>query len=180
MRTVGKVLLAAMATYGSAMYGIAPSVAHVVAMPEGGPAGQFIAISFLVGEGCAGSATRAVRIEIPASIRMAKPQPKSGWTVQLDKQPLDKPVATEGGPRRERVAAITWRGGSIADEEFDQFTVLLRLPAQAGPVYFPVVQTCEKGEAKWIEVPGPDAAAHGLAYPAPVVKVTAAAEKHGH
>lgn len=180
MRTVGKVLIAAMAAYGAALYGIAPSVAHVVAMPDGGAAGQFIAISFWVPEGCRGSATRAVRIEIPGGIRMAKPQPKSGWTLQLEKQPLDKPVATEGGPRRERVSAIIWRGGSIADDEFDQFTVLLRLPAEPGPVYFPVVQTCDKGEAKWIEVPGPNTAAHGLEFPAPVVKVTAAKEAHGH
>jgi uncharacterized protein YcnI len=180
MRRPAKVLIATAAVCAAAIYGVAPSVAHVIAMPETGAAGQFLAVSFWVPEGCVGSATRGVRIEIPADIRMAKPQPKSGWTLQIEKQPLTKPVATEGGPRSERVSAITWRGGSVTDDEFEQFTVLVRLPSQPGPVFFPVVQSCEKGEAKWIEVPGPDTAKHGLSYPAPVLKVTAAKEGHGH
>lgn len=180
MRRAMKVMVGAMAAYGAAMYGIAPGVAHVVAMPDSGAAGQFIAVSFWVPESCGGSPTHSLRIEIPEGVRMAKPQPKAGWTLEIEKQPLAKPVAAEGGPRRERVSAITWRGGLVKDDEFEQFTVLVRLPTEPGPVYFPAVQTCEKGDAKWVQVPAPGASEHGLEYPAPAVKVTAAKETHGH
>lgn len=173
------VTMAAFAS-ATAMLAVTSSDAHVVVAPESGLTGQFLVLSFWVPEGCAGSSTRAVRVEIPSSIRMAKPQPKNGWTLEIGKQPIAQPIKTESGPITERVSTITWSGGSVTDEQFEQFAVLVRLPAQAGPVFFPVVQTCEKGEAKWTEVPATPATTHELAYPAPVLKVTAGGKSHAH
>lgn len=51
--------------------------AHVVVMPETAPAGRPMTITFLVPEGCAGSATTALRIEIPPNVTLAKPQRRS-------------------------------------------------------------------------------------------------------
>jgi len=157
-----------------------PAAAHVVVSPDSLPASTFAAVSFWAPEGCAGSPTTAVRIEIPQSVAVAKPQPKAGWTLELVKEPLAKPVIGEGGLIKERVTAVVWRGGQVPDDQFEQFTVLIRTPTQAGPVYFPAVQTCQQGEARWVEVPSADTAGKGLSKPAPALKVTPAAHGAPH
>jgi uncharacterized protein YcnI len=158
----------------------AEAAAHVVVSPDNLPAGTFATVSFWTPEGCAGSPTTAVRIEIPKSVAMAKPQAKAGWRLELVKEPLAKPIIGEGGLIKERVAAVVWRGGPVPDDQFEQFTVLIRTPGEAGPVYFPALQTCEKGEARWAEIPSADTAGKGLAKPAPVLKVTPAAHGAPH
>lgn len=156
------------------------AAAHVVVSPDSLPAATFAAVAFWAPEGCAGSPTTAVRIEIPKGVALAKPQAKTGWTLELIKEPLAKPVIGEAGLIRERVAAVVWRGGSIPDDQFEQFTILIRTPAEPGPVYFPAIQTCQQGGARWVEVPSADAAGKGLAKPAPVLKVTPAAHGAPH
>lgn len=156
------------------------AAAHVVVSPEALPAATFATVSFWAPEGCAGSPTTAVRIEIPKTVAMAKPQAKAGWTLELVKEPLAKPIIGEAGLIKERVAAVVWRGGSVPDDQFEQFTILIRTPSEAGPAYFPAVQTCEKGEARWVEVPSAETAGKGLAKPAPVLKVTPAAHGAPH
>ena len=122
--------------------------------------------------GCAGSATTALRVEIPQSITVAKPQPKPGWTIDIEREPLTTPVKGEGGKMlTQRVKAITWRGGPLPDEDWDQFGVMAKLPDAPGKLYFPVIQTCQTGEDRWTEVPAPGETTR-LAHPAPVLTVT--------
>lgn len=156
------------------------AAAHVVVSPDTLAAATFAAVSFWAPEGCAGSPTTAVRIEIPKSVALAKPQPKAGWSLELVKEPLAKPIIGEGGLIKERVAAVVWRGGSVPDDQFEQFTILIRTPTEAGPVYFPAVQSCQQGEARWVEVPSAETAGKGLAKPAPVLKVAPAAHGAPH
>jgi len=148
--------------------------AHVVTMPRTAEAGRPVALAFWVPEGCAGEATTALSVEIPADIVFAKPQPKAGWNIRLEQAPLADPIINEGVVQREHVARITWSGGPVVpDSHFEQFTVLLRLPATPGPLRFPAVQTCAAGEKRWIEVPDASNAQTGLRYPAPTLTVTA-------
>lgn len=170
-----KVLIPAAAALALGLHGA--GAAHVAALPDDAEASSFNAISFWVGEGCAGSPTTAVRIEVPKDVKIIKPQPKPGWTLELEKEPLAKPIIGEGGLIEERLSAIVWRGGAVPDEQVEEFVVLLQTPAKAGPVYFPAIQTCERGENRWVEVPAADTAAKGMSRPAPVLKVTPA--KHG-
>ena len=146
------------------------ALAHVsLADPKAAP-GAYYTSFFRVGHGCAGSATTALRIEIPEGIVMARPQPKPGWTVSIEHVPLATPAMGEGGkPVTERVSAIVWRGGPLPDAQWDQFGFMAKLPATPGKLYFPTVQTCESGEARWTET----AAAPGqpLSHPAPVLDV---------
>lgn len=146
-----------------------PAAAHIVLAEPSARPGAYYAGFFRVSHGCGASPTTALRIEIPASILMAKPQPKPGWAVTVEKAPLPKPVAAEGGTMQtERVAAITWTG-RLGSDEFDQFGLMVKLPADAGPLYFPAIQTCEAGQARWTDIPAPGQAWHDVPHPAPVL-----------
>lgn len=146
-----------------------PAAAHIVLAEPTARPGSYYAGFFRVSHGCDGSPTTALRIEIPAGIVMAKPQPKPGWTLKVEKAPLPKPAPGEGGAMlTERVTAITW-SGRLGAEEFDQFGVMVKLPTEAGPLYFPAVQTCERGEQRWTDVPAAGQAWHAIPHPAPIL-----------
>lgn len=153
------------------------AAAHVVAVPDAAKAGSYSAIAFRVGHACAaGDTTLKVRIEIPDGVASARPQVKPGWTYTLERGPDPKAAPT----------AITFEG-RLPDEAFDDFAVLMKLPAPKGPggdrLVFPVVQTCEKGESQWTEIPSPEAPDAKLNRPAPTVTLIPAdapASAHQH
>lgn len=138
-----------------------PAAAHVVAAPGEAKAGSYSAIAFRVGHACAaGDTTLKVRVEVPDGVASARPQPKPGWTIAIEKD-------------GERATAITWTG-RLPDDQFDDFPLLMKLPAQPGPLVFPVIQTCEKGESQWTEIPDPARPGEKLTRPAPTVRLTPA------
>jgi uncharacterized protein YcnI len=142
-----------------------PAMAHVVAAPGEAKAGSYSAIAFRVGHACgAGDTTLKLRVEIPDAVASARPQPKTSWTIDIEKEG-DKPDG--------RASAITWTG-RLPDDQFDDFAVLMKLPAQAGSLTFPVVQTCEKGESQWTEIADPERPNEKLTHPAPTVRLTPA------
>ncbi len=155
--------------------------AHVVfAEPEAAP-NSYYAGFLRVSHGCGASPTRAIRVEIPEGINIARPQPKPGWTIEVERAALVSPIQAEGGHRiTERVTAITWRG-ELAADQFDQFGIMMRLPAHTGAIYFPVIQTCAQGEQRWTQIPRHDAAWGSVANPAPVLAIAARqSADHGH
>jgi uncharacterized protein YcnI len=150
---------------------LAPAVAHVTLADAKAAPGAYFVSAFRVGHGCGASATTAIRVEIPEAILLVRPQPKPGWTLEIERAPLPAPKPGEGGkPVADRVKAITWRGGPLPEDEFDAFGFMAKLPSQPGKLYFPVVQTCVQGEARWIEIPGPSGAR--LSHPAPMLEIT--------
>jgi copper(I)-binding protein len=52
--------------------------------------------------------------------------------------------------------------------------LFLKLPAKTGPLYFPTVQQCEKGETRWTDIPAAGQAWRDVPHPAPVLQLTAA------
>ncbi len=155
------------------------AAAHIVLAEPSAPAGSYHAAFFRVSHGCDGSATVALRVELPAAIAIAKPQPKPGWTLAVEHAPLTTPVMAEGKPVRKRVSAVTWTG-RLADDQFDQFGVMLKLPAAAGPLYFPTIQRCERGETRWTTIPAPGQEWHSVPHPAPVLDVRAGPDDGMH
>jgi uncharacterized protein YcnI len=132
--------------------------AHVAASPGAAPAGSYAAVAFRVGHSCgAGLTTTSVRIELPEGLGSARPQPKTGWTLAIERD-------------GDRVAAVTWTG-SLPDEQFDDFSILLNLPKTPGVLYFPALQGCGDAQSQWTEIP--DAAGEALSRPAPALRVTA-------
>lgn len=122
--------------------------AHVVVDAPSARAGAYHVLFFRVGHGCDGSPTTALRIEIPESIQAAKPQPKPGWALTIERTPLAAPRVDHGKALTDRVAAITW-SGRLEDAQWDQFGLQLKLPDAAGPIAFPVVQTCDSVAVRW-------------------------------
>lgn len=162
----------------------APASAHVTANPDTGKAGKYFETAFRVSHGCDGSDTVAVSIKIPKGMVSVKPQYKPGWAVEIRKSKLDKPVpAGHGKMADEQFDEITWRGGPLPDSQYDTFGLLLKLPDTAGKtLWFPVTQTCAKGESKWTEIPAAGQQWHELKSPAPFVKIESAepAPMHHH
>ncbi|OJV32330.1 MAG: nuclear export factor GLE1 [Sphingomonas sp. 67-36] len=148
--------------------------AHIVFAEPEAPAGGYHAGFLRVTHGCGDSPTRSIRVEIPESVVSARPQPKPGWTLAIERQPLKTPVKGEGGALiTERVSAITWTGDLPADQ-FDQFGVMMKLPATAGALYFRTVQRCATGSNDWVNIPASSAAWHRTAMPAPMLLLRAA------
>ena len=149
----------------------AAAQAHVVFSRTDARPGGYYAGALRVSHGCDGSPTTAVTVTIPEGVAVAKPQPKPGWSVRIERAPLASPVPGEGGRMlTERVAAITW-SGRLPEDEFDEFGLMLKLPDRAGPLYFPVVQTCGQGQVRWTDIPTPGQAWHDVPHPAPVLRL---------
>lgn len=165
------ILLSAAAILGATA---AVAQAHVTFAPAQATAGGYYVGELRVTHGCAGAATTALRVEIPPGIVAAKPQPKPGWTLEVEREPLARPVRGESGALlRDRVKAVTWRG-RLPDDEFDTFGLMLRPPAAPGPLYFPTVQTCGAAETRWTDIPAPGQAWRDAPHPAPTLTITPA------
>jgi uncharacterized protein YcnI len=168
----------------AALLAFAPAAeGHVVADPSEGPENGYFRTAFRVTHGCAGTATVAVTITIPPGVLSAKPQPKPGWTISMTRRPLDPPMPDgHGGKITEAVATVTWRGGPLPNDQFDEFGLSLRLPAgKAGTtLWFPAVQECERGENRWTEIPAEGQRWSDVKWPSPFVRLRGAPSGHQH
>jgi periplasmic copper chaperone A len=145
--------------------------AHVVLETQQASSGEYFKAVFAVPHGCDGSPTIALRVDLPPGVVIAKPMPKSGWTVGIRKEPLSLAVENEGHAITERVEQVTWQGGRLPDDEYDTYTIMVRLPDTPGRLYFPVRQVCETGETRWEEIPPAGKTSRDVRYPAPSVMV---------
>jgi periplasmic copper chaperone A len=152
---------------------------HVSLESRSAAAGSSFKAVFQVGHGCDGFATKGIAVEIPPGFRGAKPMPKAGWTVTTQVGKLAAPYESHGKPVLEDVVGVSWvadsKKASLPDAQFDQFTMRGNLSEATGPMWFKVLQTCEKGSTHWREVPLAGESTAGLQSPAPMLQVTSAA-----
>lgn len=150
-----------------------PALAHVTLDRGEAVAGSYFKAVLLVPHGCKGSPTHTVRVRIPPGVSSAKPQPKPGWNVKITRSRLPKPIeAGHGRMVTEVVSEIAWSGAMLADEHFDEFGVVMKLPDTPGAtLYIPVVQECAQGTHRWIETPTPGRGSTDLEEPAPVLRL---------
>ncbi len=145
--------------------------------------GSYKAI-FGVPHGCEGQPTTEVSIDIPEGVIGVKPMPKPGWTLTLQKGPYARSYKFHHGePKAEGVKRVTWSGGSLPDEYFDQFVLSTFVAGELDPgkpLFFPVTQKCATGEQRWSEVPAEGQDAHSLAHPAPMLVLVGGDEHHAH
>jgi uncharacterized protein YcnI len=149
--------------------------AHVTVQPADAPANSYAHLVFTVPHGCNGSATAALRIKLPEGILSAKPQMKPGWNVEIKSRKLEAPVqGPHGKSITDVVDEVAWRGGPLPDNLYDTFGLIVRLPDKPGQsLYFPVVQECEQGVERWIEIPSAGQGSDSLRAPAPAVHLKA-------
>jgi uncharacterized protein YcnI len=155
---------------------IATASAHVTLETQQAPVGASYKAVLRVPHGCDGSATTAIRIRIPDGVINVKPMPKAGWKLDTVSGKYPKIHNLRDGKVSGGVTEIAWSGGKLADDHYDEFVFASALaddlqPGQA--LYFPVVQECEKGVHRWIEIPA--AGSHGShsegSEPAPGLKL---------
>ena len=157
---------------------------HVVLDQPAALAGTSYKAAFRIGHGCDGSPTTAVKVFLPAGFSGAKPMPKPGWTLTTRIEKLAKPYSSHGRQVTEDVAEITWAAVSkdnwLPDAWYDEFTLRGGLPAQAGPLWFKVLQTCEKGSVDWAQVPAAGTSAQGMKAPAALLEIIESGHAGGH
>ena len=153
--------------------------AHVALEHQAAPAGSSYRATFQVGHGCGAAPTRQLSVAVPPGIADAHPMPKPGWSLDIQREKLAQPVVRDGRTVTDRVARITWTAKTPADmlpgEQYDEFVLAARLPAEPGTLYWPVTQVCEPGRADWVEVPAPGQWPHDLKHPAPALEILPAA-----
>jgi uncharacterized protein YcnI len=152
-------------------------MAHVTLETAEAPRGAFKAV-FRVPHGCDGSPTTAVKVDVPEGVIGVKPMPKPGWALSLEQGAYARTYDFYHGTKvSEGVKTVTWSGGKLLNEHFDEFvlSVFLTDALEAGrAVYFPVTQTCEAGSVSWSEIAAEGQDPHALKAPAPSVKIAAA------
>ena len=149
-----------------------PAAAHVTLERRQAPVGSYYKAVFAVPHGCAGSPTVKLRVQIPEGVIGIKPMPKAGWTVETVKGKYATEYDFHGSKLSEGVKEVVWSGGKLADDNYDEFVLNTFLTGSLKPgttLYFPVVQECEQGISRWIEIPQGDK--HEGKSPAPGVKL---------
>jgi uncharacterized protein YcnI len=128
-----------------------------------------------VGHGCEGTAMHTLSVRVPAGFRGAKPMPKAGWTLSIERAALAQPYSAHGRQITDDVVQITWKANSreawLADAHYDEFVLRGQAPEQAGAAWFQVRQQCEKGEWNWADIPASGTSTKGLKSPAVLLDV---------
>ncbi len=144
---------------GLAAFALASAAqAHVVVTPTTAVPGAEQDLNFVVGHGCDGQPTTALRVELPASVKLLMPDSKPGWSLDTER--------LSGGGR-----ALTWHGGEPLAKA-DGFKVRVKLPVAPGPLRFAVAQTCGPVTVRWDESTAADGSKPK--HPAPTVMLAAA------
>ena len=159
-----------------AVLAASPAGAHISLENRQATVGDYYKAVFAVPHGCAGSATTKIRVQIPEGVIGVKPMPKPGWSLEAVKGKYAAEYDFHGNKLTEGVKEVVWSGGKLADENYDEFVVATFLTGGLKPnsmLYFPVVQECEQGVSRWIDIPLEGAAGHGhdSRSPAPGVKL---------
>jgi copper(I)-binding protein len=117
--------------------------AHVTLPPGGGAAGSVYPAAFRIGHACKdASLTTAIKVRLPTGFTLIEADPHANWVLTSN--------ATE----------VTWTAASaqsgLPNGESTIFVVRGRLPDKPGPIWFKVLQVCDKGSADWAEIPARD------------------------
>ncbi|MBN9028540.1 MAG: hypothetical protein BGO05_14285 [Rhizobiales bacterium 63-7] len=168
-----KTILPALALLG---IGATAASAHITLETQQAPVGSTYKAVFRVGHGCEGKPTVKIKVQIPEGVISVKPQPKTGWSIEKIKGKYEKSYDYYGTPTTEGVKEIVWSGGSLADDEYDEFVLRAYLTGDLKPgatLYFPVVQECTEGAThRWIEIPAEGKSADDYEDPAPGLSLT--------
>ena len=168
------------AVAGAALALPAAATAHVTVEPAEAAADSIAFLEFTVPHGCDGAGTTELSVQIPESVPLATPGVHPTWDVKTKEGPKDE-VELFGETVTEGVSEVTWTADEpLPDGFLDRFVIEVKLPATEGEtLYFPTIQTCEKGKTAWVEIPAAGETEDDLEAPAPAVTLTALAEE-GH
>ncbi|MFF3660098.1 YcnI family copper-binding membrane protein [Streptomyces olivochromogenes] len=152
-------IAAAGAVAASAVLAVsAPAFAHVSVQPEGVAAkGDYAVVDFKVPNERDDASTNKVEVNFPTDHPLASvmPQPLDGWSVQVTKSKLAKPLTLHGEKISEAVSKVTWTatGKGIEPGFFQKFPLSVgALPEDTDELVFKAIQTYDNKEVvRWIE-----------------------------
>ncbi|AZS86244.1 YcnI family protein [Streptomyces griseoviridis] len=180
-------LAAACALAGTAVLALsAPAFAHVSVAAEGTAAkGGYAVVDFKVPNERDNASTTKVEVTFPTDHPLASVMPEriAGWTAEVTKSKLAKPLEMHGQKISEAVSKVTWTAdakGGIQPGFFQKFPVSLgTLPEDTDELVFKAVQTYDNKEVvRWIEVQ--EDGQEEPENPAPVLALSAASEDGHH
>jgi uncharacterized protein YcnI len=149
--------------------------AHVTLEKSEAPVGTPYKAVLRVPHGCEGAATTALRVRIPEGMIAVKPMPKPGWKIDTVSGKYPKTYNYfHGAKLSEGVTEVRFSGGVLPDAYYDEFVLTGFLASDLEPgttLYFPVVQECEKGVNRWIEIPAAGKSSSDYPEPAPALKL---------
>jgi periplasmic copper chaperone A len=149
--------------------------AHITLETREAPVGAPYKAVLRVPHGCDGAATTALRVRIPEGMIAVKPMPKPGWKIDTVSGKYPKTYSFfHGAKLSEGVTEVSFSGGSLPDAYYDEFVVTGFIAGDLEPgtmLYFPVVQECEKGVHRWIEIPAAGKSPGDYPEPAPGLKL---------
>ena len=184
LNTMKKIAVIALLSGAGGLFGSAS--AHVVLEYQVAPAGAGYKATFKVGHGCGASPTRQIAVDIPAGMRGARPLPKPGWALDVQREKLAQPYTSHGRSITEDVVRITWTAKTPDDmlqsAHYDEFVLVAQAPEQAGTVYWPVRQACVEGRNDWVDVPKAGQKLSDLKSPAAALEIlpTGGGGAHNH
>lgn len=151
----------------------AAAYSHVTLEAQQAVAGSTYKAIFRVPHACGESPTIRIRVQIPDGVTAVLPQPKAGWQLATVKAKLATPLSDgHGGQITEGVREVTWSGGKLQHDHYDEFVLRAALPdAPNTTIYFPVVQDCEQGTNRWIEIAEAGKTSADYKQPAPLLRL---------
>jgi uncharacterized protein YcnI len=138
----------------------APAWAHVVVSPEEVAAGDYETLTVSVPTEKEVPTTK-IRVEVPEGFLLSGVQPVPGWEYAFEE---------DGGV----ITAVTWSGGEIRPQEFQQFLVQAQAPEKPGDYPWRAFQTY--GDGSVVEWTGPSDAEEPASV---VVVIPSGTDDHG-
>jgi uncharacterized protein YcnI len=165
-----------LSTLIAATLAVAPASAHVTLEGKQAAIGADYKAVFIVPHGCSGSPTVKLRVQIPEGVIATEAKPVDGWKLDTVKSKYANEYDVKGAKVSEGIKEVAWSGGKLPDKTRQDFVIETYLTDSLKPnttLHFPVVQECEQGVSRWIEIP-PEGAdhAHEGKWPAPGVRLT--------
>ena len=171
-----RIVLVALAAGAALVLPATSALAHVTVNPKEATQGRYAKLAFRVPNERDNASTTKLEVILPADHPFAsvsvRPQP--GWTYSVEKTQLATPIKVHDNEISETTSKITWTGGTIKPNEFNEFEVSVGpMPSDVDSLVFKALQTYDNGEVvRWIEEETPGGAEPER--PAPVLKLNKA------
>jgi uncharacterized protein YcnI len=183
-RFIARAGVVAVAAGVATLLGSGLASAHVTAkvLGEAAQQGGYSKITFRVPneDDAAGTVKLEIKLPADAPVTSARTRPMPGWTAQIAKVTLDKPVKVHGAEIKEAVSTVTWTataGTRIAPGEFEEFELSVGPLPETEQLVIPAIQTYEGGKVvAWDQPPAEDGSEPE--HPAPVVDLAPEGEDH--
>ena len=127
-----------------------PAFAHVTVQPNEAVAGSFARFAVRVPTEREDASTIKIELQLPP-LAFVSFQDVPGWERSVEMVTLDEPIDAFGEELTEVVGTVTWEGGAIEPNEFQEFGFSAALPEEPTTLEFPAIQTYDSGEVvRWI------------------------------